>query len=61
MSDLSTVGQHHTLEYDIHLPGHHRQLHVVSDPCSHEYEYNIGSGLWEAALEFLTFLSGSAH
>ncbi|CAL8471813.1 g11355 [Coccomyxa elongata] len=58
MSNLSTVGQHQTLQYDIDLPGHHRQLHVISDPCSHEYEYNIGSGLWEAALEFLTFLSG---
>ncbi|BDA47728.1 probable pyridoxal phosphate phosphatase PHOSPHO2 [Coccomyxa sp. Obi] len=58
MSDPSKVIQNQTLQYDIDLPGHHRQLHVISDPCSHEYEYNIGSGLWEAALEFLTYLSG---
>ena len=59
MSDLPEVGKHSMLQYDVDLPGLHRQLHVISDPCSHEYEYNIGSGLWEAALEFLNYLSGN--
>lgn len=46
------------LEYDINLPGSDRQLHVVSDPCSHAFAYSIGSSLWQAASEFLEFLSG---
>ena len=46
------------LRYDIDLPVCGRQLHVISDPCSHAFEYSIGSSLWQAAIECLEYFSG---
>jgi hypothetical protein len=44
--------------YDLEIPRSQHKLHVVSDPCSHHFEYSIGSGLWQASVELLDFLSG---
>lgn len=58
MEQETSIGSRGLLEYDVDVPGLGHQLHVMSDPCSHEYEYNIGSGLWQAAIELLKYLSG---